>query len=46
MKIKGHRSFWNGHILGIIRIGQSSGAVRISAAAEGLNPAVWDTGVE
>ncbi|MDR2747718.1 MAG: hypothetical protein LBB77_09775, partial [Treponema sp.] len=34
------RSFWNGHILAIIRTGNSAGTVRISVKTGGMN-LVW-----
>jgi beta-galactosidase len=34
------RSFWNGHILALVRIGGSQGMVRIRVETEGMN-SVW-----
>jgi beta-galactosidase len=38
------RSFWNGHILALIRIGKTRGTVRITVAADGMNPVSHDIG--
>jgi beta-galactosidase len=35
----GNGRFWNGHILALIRMGDSAGPVRITVLTEGMNPA-------